>query len=346
MLIQPKYTEVDGTPLTYLKFLKVILPLSILLRLAMFVSSFRNGPDWYSIGFMLLQLIAVVIAVCGINSMKWYGVISLYALFLIPIADALISILIYIYYGHLNEAGVPFGTILGYLVWLIPSWIYFSKRRLLFDPFPDDYQVAIPKERYQQHEYESVKFIIDEATGEVVREEKAGQDGITPAPAPQPVPASPEAPLEVSVKLDPVETKPTKSHSKITGVRVAIIVLSILCVALIGVAGFLGYRLNETQQELERQESALELMRKSRDSLLDRVIQLREDVSKAENALDSTKDKSFGMWLQLDGIGFIVDGSRYYHRFTCDVYTNASEYMAHNVEYCEYLGYSKCPQCW
>ena len=73
-----------------------------------------------------------------------------------------------------------------------------------------------------------------------------------PAPAPQPVPASPEAPLEVSVKLDPVEAKPTKPHSKITGARVAIIVLSILCVALIGVAGFLGYRLNETQQEVER----------------------------------------------------------------------------------------------
>ncbi len=278
--------------------------------------------------------------------MKWYGVISLYALFLIPIADALISILIYIYYGHLNEAGVPFGTILGYLVWLIPSWIYFSKRRLLFDPFPDDYQVAIPKERYQQQEYESVKFIIDEATGEVVREEKAGQDGITPAPAPQPVPASPEAPLEVSVKLDPVEAKPTKPHSKITGARVAIIVLSILCVALIGVAGFLGYRLNETQQEVERQESALELMRKSRDSLQDRVTQLREKVNDLDSQNEELSDYRSDAIFFYNSVGFIVSGSSRYHSYECPLFHDADEYWAHNIEYCEYLGYSRCPKCW
>lgn len=49
---------------------------------------------------------------------------------------------------------------------------------------------------------------------------------------------------------------------------------------------------------------------------------------------------------ELDKIGFIVEGSKYYHRFECEDYTGAQEYWAHNVEYCEYLGYSRCPKCW
>lgn len=45
-------------------------------------------------------------------------------------------------------------------------------------------------------------------------------------------------------------------------------------------------------------------------------------------------------------IGFIVDGSPYYHNYWCDTFQNADEYWAHNIEYCAYIGYSPCPYCW
>lgn len=135
MLIKPKYINAGSTPLKYLKFLKVMLPISMLIRLTVFVSSFQNNPGLYSIGFMMLQFIAVVAAAYGINSMKWYGVISLYVLFLIPIVDAAITVLIYLYCGMPEETGSPIGVTLGYLIWLIPTWVYFSRRRLLFDPY-------------------------------------------------------------------------------------------------------------------------------------------------------------------------------------------------------------------
>lgn len=178
--------------------------------------------------------------------------------------------------------------------------------------------------------------------------EPTPESGPTPVPfpAPQPVPASPEAPLEVSVKSDPVETKPAKPHPKITDAQVAIIALSVLCVALIGAAGFLGCRLNETQQELERQKSALELIRKDRDSLQDRVTQLREKV----NDLDSQNEELSGYRSDAiffyNSVGFIVSGSSRYHSYECPLFHDADEYWAHNIEYCEYLGYSRCPKCW
>lgn len=45
-------------------------------------------------------------------------------------------------------------------------------------------------------------------------------------------------------------------------------------------------------------------------------------------------------------IGFIVNGSKYYHNYECSVFQSADEFWAHNIEYCEHLGYSKCPICW
>lgn len=48
----------------------------------------------------------------------------------------------------------------------------------------------------------------------------------------------------------------------------------------------------------------------------------------------------------MNSIGFIVNGSGYYHTYDCTEFQNADEFWAHNIEYCESLGYSKCPYCW
>lgn len=47
----------------------------------------------------------------------------------------------------------------------------------------------------------------------------------------------------------------------------------------------------------------------------------------------------------MNSIGFIVNGSGYYHTYDCTEFQNADEFWAHNIEYCESMGYSKCPYC-
>lgn len=44
-------------------------------------------------------------------------------------------------------------------------------------------------------------------------------------------------------------------------------------------------------------------------------------------------------------IGFIVGGSSYYHSYLCSVFQESGTFWAHNREYCESLGYGKCPIC-
>lgn len=47
-----------------------------------------------------------------------------------------------------------------------------------------------------------------------------------------------------------------------------------------------------------------------------------------------------------DDIGFIINDSDHYHTYKCPTFQNANEYWAHNIEYCEYLSYTKCESCW
>ncbi|WNX85724.1 hypothetical protein RWV98_05510 [Agathobaculum sp. NTUH-O15-33] len=46
-----------------------------------------------------------------------------------------------------------------------------------------------------------------------------------------------------------------------------------------------------------------------------------------------------------DNIGFITNEGNRYHRFDCSYFNMETEWFAHNVEYCQYLGYSPCEHC-
>lgn len=83
------------------------------------------------------------------------------------------------------------------------------------------------------------------------------------------------------------------------------------------------------------------------------ITKYRERAEKAESLYSSLSEQherlenfSIDAAFLYDSIGFIVEGSSYYHHYDCPVYQIADEYWAHNIEYCQYLGYSKCPYCW
>ena len=83
--------------------------------------------------------------------------------------------------------------------------------------------------------------------------------------------------------------------------------------------------------ENTRLEQDLSDMRVERDAL-------RDD-------LDAANDLGLEMWERLDGMGYIVDGSPYYHHFTCDALMQAGAYQAHDVGSCQEMGYDPCPVC-
>lgn len=301
MLIKPKYINAGSTPLKYLKFLKVMLPISMLIRLTVFASSFQNDPALYSIGFMLLQFIAVVVAAYGINSMKWYGVISLYVLFLIPIADAAISVFIFLYCGMPEETGYPIGVILGYLIWLIPTWVYFSRRRLLFDPYHERAQfsdqhggkvegLAIP---VTKKEVENERWYTCQKCGQLVREgetcdcEQDGQDSADNLHA--------EAPV---VLADTAGKHPEKSRGKRNPVNMMMLLLCAILLVFVGAIGYHDYSKNAEMEEMEERIKTLE----------SENAKLKEE--QQNERVYITLPNKIKAWLSSDGSMNFPDGSK------------------------------------
>ena len=85
-------------------------------------------------------------------------------------------------------------------------------------------------------------------------------------------------------------------------------------------------------EENARLEQALSDTRTEKDALQDN--------------LDSVNELDLEMSVWLDEIGYLVDGSPYYHHFTCDALAQAGAYHAHDVGSCQEMGYSRCPVCW
>lgn len=74
--------------------------------------------------------------------------------------------------------------------------------------------------------------------------------------------------------------------------------------------------------------------------------QLQEKVNDLEARNEDLSGYLHDAIFLYNNIGFIVEGSNRYHNYDCPVFQGADEYWAHNIEYCEYLGYSKCGNCW
>lgn len=132
------------------------------------------------------------------------------------------------------------------------------------------------------------------------------------------------------------------THRRI-GARLFVIALAILCA--VSIAGNIYQAVSnreavsELQDEIEEQKQAITTLRTGKDQLAKQVADL-----KAENK--EIFNEYFDEHMTLNySIGYIVYGSDYYHNYHCPVFEAAERYTAHNVEYCEYLGYGKCPVC-
>lgn len=128
------------------------------------------------------------------------------------------------------------------------------------------------------------------------------------------------------------------------------VTLGTLCLVLAAGCGVLYSQVNELNATLSlqtEQEDNLQTTLLAQTGQIEKLWEsysnIKEEyVSLSEIALDWLIDARF-----LRGnFGFIVTGSKYYHNYSCSILPNAPEYWAHNVEYCQYIGYSECPDCW
>lgn len=166
MCIQPKYDRIEGTPLAFLKFLRVTLVLGFVLQLINAISVLTSGTDGYSIVYCLLNLVLTFLAVLGLGSMKWIGVLAYYGLFILTLFDGVAAMVLCTYYGEYETMWAAFRRVLTSVLVLVPVWVYFGKRRLLFEP--------APKAKKLREPIQSVPCVLQEPQNEnlPVEEEK------------------------------------------------------------------------------------------------------------------------------------------------------------------------------
>ena len=130
------------------------------------------------------------------------------------------------------------------------------------------------------------------------------------------------------------------------GTRSPVVPLCIAAALLVVCTCILGYRvsvLTAARDDLTAENAEL----RSRVSALStEKTQLQEKVNDLEARNEDLSGYLHDATFLYNNIGFIVEGSNRYHNYDCPVFQGADEYWAHNIEYCEYLGYSKCGNCW
>lgn len=136
MRVQPQYVHREDTPLAFFKFLRVVLAIGVVYRFITVIPMLTSETDWYTIVYSLAGLALAILALWGLGSMKWMGVLAFYGLYVLVIIDRIVAILLYAYYGALESSGEAIGQAVGAILILIPFRIYFGKRRLLFAPPP------------------------------------------------------------------------------------------------------------------------------------------------------------------------------------------------------------------
>ena len=355
-LITPKHFIRETAPLRFLRFVKVILKIGIALQsitlLLFYILPSITLLDEYGAWFFIpfgARMVSIVLAIFAsekLEDWKWLGVKLLYLQLLWScILSATNQML-----QRGADWSIAIGCLLGWLIWMVPMYIYFAKRRPLFDP-PI---AAIPQQQYAQQEAQMQQFVVDESTGEVISEPEEPEpvtleyhpdfqlQGPPEEPQPEPSEESPAPPQKPS----------GKSYAPLC------IVLGILLAA--SLAGNMAQSYM-SENKLEEMTSRQDKLQAEVNSLQNRVSSLREEKDQLSEQL-SNAQYSFNVQDEMVDmlapeafaletyIGFIYDGSQYCHNYNCPSFPfddcADDGFYAHNVEYCEWLGYPKHSGCW
>lgn len=163
----------------------------------------------------------------------------------------------------------------------------------------------------------------------------------------------PAAQEQEQSEAEPPEAKMPKKKKRTT----LEVTLMVACCALILLSTALGYHVYKFRAlSIAALEVNNGLLQENKD-LEAQIKELEADVAKFQKSVQALEAENASMTDDMikylpdaiflyNNIGFIVNGSNFYHNYECPIFQEADEYWAHNVEYCEYLGYSPCGRCW
>ncbi len=195
------------------------------------------------------------------------------------------------------------------------------------------------------------EFIVDQETGEVLKE--------TVIKEPEPEQLSIEDFMEPKPPVPNVEPQQTETVTQpehpVRPTRWAMLcgILAVICAVSLAGNGLQAYWNVSQQKTHQAGQSTLEKELSEQKKLVSDLQDVRSDLMSENNEL---KEKNTRLLKSVNDIfpeysfyvrtiGLIVEGSKYYHSYYCETYKNSDEFWAHNIEYCEYLGYSPCPVC-
>lgn len=346
---------------------------------------FRENPEyWIAILdaiFALTSISLIAISTRGMYVREWKGPSCLLAFIVVSFLNTLYDpVILGAYVGEYTQTDasiIGLLCFLAYFVFFLLNFVYYDHRRLYFESWYE------PEESLQAEEAggaetpeEPAAASLPEESAEAISEEPA-----SPAQALPPVSEVPEK-KKVRVHIhkassqaveDAIAETPeeTKEVPKTKNGKVAIIALAALSCALLiatGVSMFFAVRGMRSAGAAENQNAQLQAdyatLQEEYESLEDDLESEESEVRKKNaeirqlNAELETADSDYSTLLEDYAIelsenmfysyhiGFIINGSRYYHTIDCPIYQSADTYWAHNVEYCESIGYTPCPDCW
>lgn len=330
-LITPKYFIRETAPLRFLRFVKVILKIGIALQsitlLLFYILPSITLLDEYGAWFFIpfgARMVSIVLAIFAsekLEDWKWLGVKLLYLqLFWSCILSATNQML-----QRGADWSIAIGCLLGWIIWAIPMYIYFAKRRPLFDP-PI---TAIPQQQYTQQEAQMQQFVVDESTGEVISEPEEPEP-VTLEYHPdfqlQGPPAEPKPPVESPAPPQKPAGKPYAPLCIVLGI--------LLAASLAGnVVQMKNYRGLETSKNAE-------IASKDKE-----IAYLQINFKNASVTIDTLKDKQ-ELFITESPRSFqtVVLDNGHYHRKSCNKLGDGG-HLTCTIAVAIGNGYTPCQNC-
>lgn len=338
-----EYTMWENTPLKWHRLLTfLILPLGVVLNICQAIILLGNVQNWTGIliplgcidlvrfaGCSVLSVIAII--GCIPSRRRWYGPQCAVALYVVLSGFSVLNVILGIAIKFTSDFLIQNAVnAVCFLIVAALMTIYYRKRRRLFSgpkagrpvaqKIPAELPAPVQTEPPEQEEPENSLELLAQIQAEAEKEN---------------------------------EVKPVAKAAGKTAPVWVVTILGIVCVACIAACVLMWANTAGRISELEKENSQLEKnysslngkysrMKDNRDTLQERVDELEDQIGPMADRI--TEISSHSNFL-MNYIGFVVEGSSYYHTFECSTFQSADTYWAHNIEYCEYLGYSPCPAC-
>ena len=160
----------------------------------------------------------------------------------------------------------------------------------------------------------------------------------------------------VERELNAAGGPPPSKSSRGPIVAIVLLAIALLAVSSLGASFYItsqaqAAEIQKLSDELDTAQADLATaklaLKDVQNTLADTVAELDQAVEDYEETLDLYSYAIDELTFFDVTIGFIdADAYDYlYHTSFCTEFQNAEYFFAHNVEYCEYLGYSSCPLC-